>query len=53
MVILSLDPATQPPTHPPIRHITTMTSKVKQSTKTKELDELQDEVDELDEQIFI
>ena len=33
--------------HPPIRHITTMTSNVKQRTKTKELDELQDELDEL------
>ena len=37
----------QPPTQPPIRHITTMTSNVKQRTKTKELDELQDELDEL------
>ena len=38
----------QPPTrHPTIRHITTMTSNVKLRTKTKELDELQDELDEL------
>ena len=43
----------QPATHQPTREITAMTSKVKQRTKTKELDELQDELDELDEQILI
>ena len=43
MVIFSFDPDTQPP----IQHVTTMTSSVKQRTKTKELDELQDEIDEL------
>ena len=43
MVILSFDLATQPPN----RHITTMTSNVKQRINTKELDELQDELDEL------
>ena len=38
----------QPPGHPTIRHITTMTSNVKQRTKIKELDEL-DELFEVDE----
>ena len=32
--------------HPPIRESTAMTSKMKQRTKTKELDELQDKLDE-------
>ena len=36
----------QPTTHQPTREITAMTSKVKQRTKTKELDELQDKLDE-------
>ena len=39
--------SSHPATHPTIRHITTMTSNMKQRTKTKELDELQDELDEL------
>ena len=38
--------SSHPPTQPPIRHITTMTSNVKQRTKTKELDKLKDELDE-------
>ena len=42
MVIFSIDPAT----HPPIRESTAMTSKIKQGTKTKELEELQDKLDE-------